>query len=407
VDCGAGDMGISKVRAGIVGGLATLVVATVMAVPTGAAIDSAAVVATPNTAADQSNFLEGVSCVSASFCVAAGSYETGTATQTLALAWNGTAWAVQTTPNVATDETNRLEDVSCVSTSFCVAVGRYYDGTADRTLAMAWDGSTWALQTTPNIGSGVGDDNELDGVSCVSTSFCVAVGNYYTGTSQHTLAMVWDGSAWTLQSSPNAYVGNDNYLNGISCLSASFCVATGAADNGTNYETLAMVWNGSAWTLQSSPNVGTGQSNRLEGVSCVSESFCVATGDYRIPGFYRTMAMVWDGATWALASTPNVGVGSNEINGVSCASASLCVMVGYHETAGADGTTAIVWDGSAWTVQSTPNAVVDQNNHLNAVACVSDRQCVAVGDYGNGTVWRTLAVALTGPEPPPTPRFTG
>jgi hypothetical protein len=403
-------MSVSRARTVAAGVLVALIASLVMVAPTGAAVDSAAVVPTPNTAADESNFLEGVSCVSASFCVAVGSHETVTASQTLALAWNGTTWALQMTPNVSTDETNLLYDVSCVSASFCVAVGRSFDGTADRTLAMVWNGTTWALQTTPNIGSGVGDDNELEGVSCVSASFCVAVGNYYTGTSVHTLAMVWNGSTWTLQSSPNTYVGNDNYLNAISCLSTSFCVATGAADNGTNYETLAMVWNGSTWTLQSSPNVGTGQSNRLEGVSCVSESFCVAAGDYRIPGFYRTMAMVWDGATWALQSTPNIGALSNEIDGVSCASASLCVMVGYHDDGAADGTTAIVWDGSAWTVQSTPNAVVDQNNHLNAVACVSDRQCVAVGDYDNGPVWRTLAVTLTGPEPPPappTPRFTG
>ena len=401
---GAGTMG-SRIRKTCVAVLGVLALTVAMVAPTGAAIDSATVLPTPSTAADQSNFLEGVSCVSASFCVAVGSREPGAATQTLALAWNGSAWTIQSTPNAGTDQTNILYDVSCVSASFCVAVGRYYSAPADQTLAMVWDGSVWAVQSTPNVG--VNLDNRLEDVSCVSPTFCVAVGNAYNGLSTETVAMVWNGSNWTVQTTPNAYPTNDNYLDGVSCLSPSFCVATGAADNGTNYETLAMVWDGSTWVIQTTPNIGTGQSNRIDGVSCVSPSFCVAAGDFREAGQYRTMAMVWDGSTWALQTTPNVGALSNEIDGISCASTTLCVMVGYYDDGTAQATVAYVWDGAAWSHQSTPNVAATDDDHLNAVDCVSEGRCVAVGDAEDGSVWRTLAMALTGPEPVPTPTFTG
>ena len=395
----------SRIRKTCVAVLGVLALTVAMVAPTGAAIDAATVLPTPNAAADQSNFLEGVSCVSASFCVAVGSRETVGATQTLSLAWDGSVWAIQSTPNAGTDQTNILYDVSCVSASFCVAVGRYYSEPADQTLAMVWDGSVWAVQSTPNVG--VNLDNQLDGVSCVSPTFCVAVGDAYNGTSTQTVAMVWNGSVWTVQTTPNGYPSNDNYLNGVSCLSASFCVATGAADNGTNYETLATVWDGSTWAVQTTPNVGTGQSNRIEEVSCVSASFCVAAGDFREAGQYRTMAMVWDGSTWALQTTPNVGALSNEINGISCTSTALCVMVGYYDDGTAEATVAYVWDGSAWSRLVTPNVSASHDDHLNAVDCVSEWRCVAVGDAEDGSLWRTLAMALTGPEPAPTPTFTG
>lgn len=43
---------------------------------------------------------EGISCTASSACTAAGYQETSTGTtETLAEAWNGTSWTVQTTPN--------------------------------------------------------------------------------------------------------------------------------------------------------------------------------------------------------------------------------------------------------------------------------------------------------------------
>ena len=60
-----------------------------------------------------------------------------------------------------------LSGVSCVSTSACTAVGHYTNKAGDEvTLAERWDGTSWAIQTTPNPTGAIG--SELSGVSCVS-----------------------------------------------------------------------------------------------------------------------------------------------------------------------------------------------------------------------------------------------
>ncbi len=69
-----------------------------------------------------------------------------------------------------------------------------------------------------------------------------------------------------------------NRLYSVSCVSVSFCVATGYQYNGSTNLTLVEHWNGSVWSTVTSPNPGT-TANSLGSVSCVSVSFCVATGN--------------------------------------------------------------------------------------------------------------------------------
>jgi hypothetical protein len=80
----------------------------------------------------------------------------------------------------------------------------------------------------------------------------------------------------TIVPSPNAGT-SDNRLFSVSCVSVSFCVATGYQYSGSADLTLVEHWNGSVWSTVTSPNPGTIY-NSLGSVSCVSVSFCVATG---------------------------------------------------------------------------------------------------------------------------------
>ena len=93
-----------------------------------------------------------------------------------------------------------------------------------------------------------------------------------------TLAERWNGTSWTVQSTPNRSGAAESYLEGVSCTSAITCTAVG-------YErfppvTLAERWNGTSWTLQPTPDPIGGQSDsrRLEGVSCSSVTTCTAVG---------------------------------------------------------------------------------------------------------------------------------
>ena len=108
---------------------------------------------------------------------------------------------------------NDLYGVSCASANFCVAVGSY-DANGERTLIESWNGAAWKIISSPNPGS---DYDRLSAVSCISASSCVAAGFYSNGGDTMTLIESWDGTSWKVVRSPNS--GTDAALNGVSCTS--------------------------------------------------------------------------------------------------------------------------------------------------------------------------------------------
>jgi hypothetical protein len=145
---------------------------------------------------EQSDALTGVSCTSASACMAVGISGCGNCdTFSSAERWNGTRWRAANPRNPgAAEENDYLSDVSCVSARMCVAVGnRQGGGTGDYLLAERWNGRRWAVQPTPSVRQGtflcgtltlscLGVYGVLSGVSCTSATTCIAVGSviYYT-----------------------------------------------------------------------------------------------------------------------------------------------------------------------------------------------------------------------------------
>ena len=100
-------------------------------------------------------------------------------------------------------------------------------------------------------------DNFLYGVSCKSTSFCMASGEYSNGTNDQTLIEKWNGSSWSLVGSLNSSSTQDNDLSAMSCVSTSYCMATGGYNNGTNLQTLTEKWSGGSWSLVGSANTSS------------------------------------------------------------------------------------------------------------------------------------------------------
>ena len=139
--------------------------------------------------------------------------------------------------------------------------------------------------------------------------------------------------------SPNVGT-NNNYLNELSCVSATSCVAVGAYKNtGNVYRTLIESWNGASWTRTSSPNGGTDY-NALWSVSCTSATSCIAVGFYdNTSNVYRTLIESWNGTDWTRLSSPNVGAIHNFLWAVSCVPAAPCTAVGsFWNTSGVDRT---------------------------------------------------------------------
>jgi hypothetical protein len=254
---------------------------------------------TPNLTGGSDIILHDVSCASASVCTAVGDYYNGIARVTLAERWDGIKWSILHTPNPTGSTDSVLLGVSCVSAGACTAVGDYYNGTADVPLAERWNGTKWSIQHAPNPIANHGVLG-MPGVSCVSASACVAVGGYFNGTAWVTLAERWDGIKWSILHTPNPTVtrGGTLGLEGVSCASASACTAVGNSFNGSAQVTLAERWNGTKWSTQHTPNpTDASDKTTLGGVSCASGSACTAVGDYvrGVPYVYVTLAERWTG----------------------------------------------------------------------------------------------------------------
>ncbi len=329
------------------------------------------------------NYLSGVSCAGTAFCMAVGSYSDGTNDQALQQKWNGTSWATVTSSS--SSPSVDLNDVSCVSASFCMAVGTFWNGTAGQNLAEKWNGSKWTKVAVPDTSPTA--VNYLSGVSCTSATFCMAVGTFFDGTNWQTLAQKWNGTRWTLLTTPDTSSTQDNRTNSVSCTSATFCLAVGLAGPNSQSVTLAQKWNGTSWKMVASPDPGTAV-NDLTGVSCPSVTFCMAAGftaDTASPG--QTLTVKWNGS--GLTTVASANTGTDELYSVSCTSSTFCMAVGSHSGTGPGQTMAQKWNGTSWTLVTSPDKGTG-NNELNGVSCVTSAFCVGAGDYTAASLDRTL-----------------
>ncbi len=333
--------------------------------------------------------LNDVSCTSVTFCVAVGNYSNGSILQTLVESWNGSAWSVVSSPDLGTKDDD-LNGVSCTSATSCVAVGYYVDASnAEQTLVESWNGASWSTVSSPDDGSAL---NQLAGVSCTTAAACMAVGSSTAG---GTLVESWNGASWAIVSSPDPGVAG-NTLNAVSCTSATACMAVGRYSNGTSLLTLTESWNGASWSVVSSPSPGSNQ-NQLYGVSCTGSTACMAVGESENGSAAdETLTESWNGASWSVVSSPDHGSDGNELYGVSCTSSTSCVAVGVY-VVGIDYQTLVEsWNGSSWALVSSPDQGAS-DNYLYGVSCTSSTSCVAAGYDLSASVGQTL---IEMPPPP-------
>jgi hypothetical protein len=371
------------------------------------------IISSPNTppGTSPSDQLEGVSCLSASFCFSVGgSYGIGPE-RTLIEQWNGSTWSIVPSPNTSPSIGSYLVAVSCVTATFCMAVGNSDGPGSQRTLTEQWNGSTWSIVPSPNSSPTI--INELRAVSCASASFCVAVGESFA-TPGRTLALQWNGSVWTIAVTADASPVNYDYLSGVSCKSASFCVAVGAASDGFSPQTLVEQWNGSSWSIVPSPSPSAHQTSGLQAVSCPGASYCVAVGTQN-PGPHNvSLVEQWNGSAWSIVPSPSApGTLGDELDGVSCVGPTSCVAVGSTSTTGIPDfntiSLALTWNGSVWALDPPVNpAVTPVGNDfvdLVGVSCVGGQSCTTAGGAFPGTGVRQQTLVETAPITRPGYRF--
>jgi hypothetical protein len=182
--------------------------------------------------------LTSVASNSAQDAWAVGFYYTGL-DKSMILHWNGTSWKQVTSPNPGSQGTF-LYGVRATSTGSAWAVGSAFNGTADKTLIVHWDGSAWKQVKTPNPG-GATQNNDLNAVAATSATDAWAAGEYDTGTGTRTLVLHWDGSAWTQVTTPNLGGSSiDDSFTSVGASSASNVWAVGRYYNGSVDQTMAI-----------------------------------------------------------------------------------------------------------------------------------------------------------------------
>ena len=310
--------------------------------------------------------LRGVSCTSAGACTAVGSYATalnflGTAPterKTLAISWNGSGWEQQASPNPTGYRLPWLNAISCSAAGACTAVGAAQLSVSSAetvTLGEGWNGTSWSLHSTPNPPLPPNPVNRasLEGVSCPSSTFCMAVG--IDANTDKGFLQSWDGSAWRLLSGQL-----EARPQGIACPTATTCIVVGSKTSGSSTVATATVLGKQAsfWLTMGNPTVptpGGESSSKLNDVSCSSSTACTAVGSYDKDNKVRTLAIrLTSSREWSwtptLQTSADPASGSAELLGVSCPTESSCVAVGKNDAS----TFAEHWDGANWTIQATP-----------------------------------------------------
>jgi hypothetical protein len=343
--------------------------------------------------------LDGVSCPSATSCVAVGDNARGQAGWSAADEADGTwTWSRFETlprPSLLPD---LLASVSCPTPTRCVAVGYAEDGYvpaswstgyAITASAMLVNGS-WTWTTPAELSAGTTGVDRLTSVSCPSQSECVAVGLDVAQQGVATSASL-GGASWSWSSAQ--LVAPDptgrGELRGVSCPTPSVCVAVGDDDashlgvpTGTGVTTLATLSSG-RWTWSTeAPLPGAPGSVSLESVSCSDAMHCVAVGrDNHLAGVASVGSLVDGVSTWTDATTFDPS-SLAAVSSVTC-TASSCVAVGVDPGGGGVYIRAPgALPADEWYPPRVLPGALDPTAVPEAVACAMADDCVTVGVAG-------------------------
>jgi hypothetical protein len=336
------------------------------------------------------NMIFGVSCPSSRSCVAVGQEGNRSFQATLVQTLSKGMWRVTPSPMAPSPFlVDSLTAVSCPSGGACSAVGSAADvsGTKERTLVETRRNGTWVMAPSPNTTSAT---NSLSGVSCASATSCVAVGQYGSPNSQGTLVETLSDGTWRRTPSPDAaqpYVVN--FLNAVSCSSPAHCVAAGfaATPDAMESRTLIETWAGGTWRVTPSPDTGAAI-NQLFGLWCTSATSCVAVGNSGSIGAQRALVETLSGGAWKITRSPGTKLGLDVLLSAWCGHSS-CVAAGYAmNSAGTEAKTLIESriDGS-WEISPTPNTT-SPLNEFNGFSCSTT--CYAVGLSGTDNAQKAL-----------------
>jgi hypothetical protein len=277
--------------------------------------------------------------------------------------FDGTSWTAYTAPMIHGDNTSYLDGVADISPTNAWAAGIVGIGTATPGQVIEhWNGTAWGIFPGPTFSTG--DQPEIDAMVAVSADDIWAVGSLLTSNQLlEALFEHWDGKAWT------AYTGPfHGFFRGVSADASNDIWAVGYA--GLNFVTFSEHYDGTGWTLVDTPNVGSGP-NSLGGVLALAPDNVWAVGYSTAsqkppPGQFdvptETLIEHYDGTAWSVVPSPNVGPNSqyqsNRLLGATAVSPTdIWAFGSYFAASGSENqiTLLLHWDGTSWSLAPCPS----------------------------------------------------
>jgi hypothetical protein len=346
------------------------------------------IVSSPNTAL-HSNFLGGVDVVAADDIWAVGGSASGSQVgNPLTEHWDGAAWTIVPAPQPP-GTTASLSAVSAFSSSDVWAVGSTQLGDAPlQTFTEHWDGQQWTVVPSPSLAmiGAYPANNRLADVVAIAPNDVWAVGTATTIVAGEALILHWDGSRWKIVKNPG---GNPRFydanLLGITALSANDIWAVGQTTTSEEHN-MIQHWNGTKWSIVPSPHFNTNV-DFLYSVSAISATDIWAVGTFTIPNAegspYQNAIMHWNGTSWSIVSSPQPDDWLNILTSVTAIAPNDVWAVGEIGTGtGYEAPETLHWDGTSWSVVPVPGG--SQSTALLGVAAVSSTDVWAVGETASG-----------------------
>src|SRR5579864_4148631 len=184
---------------------------------------------------------------------------------------------------------------------------------------------------------------------------------------------------WNLVSSPNT--GGLSVLEAVvGGINNAWAVGYFSDSSFKNTYTLTEHWNGTSWSIISSPNTRSGI-NLLIGVAQVPKATQAWAVGYSEDIFGNDSALIeyWNGKSWSIIPAPKV-TGSGVLSSVTALSASNVWAVGYTtQSNGSELTLIEQWNGTSWKIVSSPNGKTGSSSLSGVGGVPGTSQMWAVG----------------------------
>jgi hypothetical protein len=276
---------------------------------------------------------------------------------------------------VGVREGDSLFGVSCPTASICVAVGNR--GTIVTSENADGGAGAWRSEAAtpgPHVGTASGEADRtspgtFESVSCPTAGMCAAVtyaGDFYASGSP-------EGGASTWRATDLDGDGADTHLKSVSCPTPTFCVAVAAGESGAGGGQII----GISDPLSASISLVQARLDEpldLQAVSCASFAFCIAVANQgKVVVSANPVAAT---PVWREIGTPG---GPGDLDSVDCPDISLCL-------AGNAGGNILSSTHANATVPDWRGVNTGPSVPITGISCPTVSRCAAVDNNGDVAV---------------------